>query len=205
MKEKLFFTHYFLLLLVLLLAGCGRGEGEIKKGTTEKREKSKKESFVKNQDIAAKIVAPSFDNSLPGEEGLKNAIRGYNTAVINAHLSDAHMRFLSKYAIESESQRVYIWINTDRERKIAMHMRVNKLVFDNVSSSKDSGAVETSEQWDYQFIDVETGKPTEPVKDARYKLRYSLIRQNDAWIVERIEELEKSKIGIYSPPRWSLN
>lgn len=158
----------------------------------------------KKEDKMPEIKGPTFDNSLPGEEGIKNAIRGYNQAVIDAYLSDAHVKFIHKYATEKEMKRMFVFINTDRERDLAMAMKLNKLVFDEVFASENGATVNTSENWDFHYINIKTGKPNEPVKEMRYKLQYTLEKENGKWVVAKLKEREKSMIGEYSPPRWSL-
>lgn len=150
------------------------------------------------------VKAPSYDNSLPGEEGMKNAIRGYNQAIIDAHLSDLHIKFMAKYATDKEAQRVFVFINTDREKGWAMAMKLNKLTFDNISTSEKVNLVDTSENWDFQYLDIKTSKPIEPVKEMRYRLRYFLVKDGGKWFVAKLKEREKTLIGEYTPPRWSL-
>lgn len=153
---------------------------------------------------AQEVKGPAFDNALPGEEGLKNAILGYNQANMDAYLSDRHIKFIRKYATEQETKRVFVFINTDREKGVAMAMRLNKMEFDNISTSEKVNFVDTSENWDFHYLDIKTSKPTEPVREMRYKLRYSLEKEDGKWLVSKLKERERAVIGEYAPPRWSL-
>lgn len=150
------------------------------------------------------IKPPTYNNSAPGEEGMKNAVLGYQQTMIDAHLSDLHIKFIKNYATEDETRRVFIFINIDREKGEAMAMRLNKLVFDNISTSEKEDIVDTTEHWDYHNLEIKTSKPVEPVKELRYKLRYVLVKKEGKWLVDRLREREKPLIGEYNPPRWSL-
>lgn len=173
-----------LLIILILFSACGKRE--------EKKGK------------APEVKGPKYDNTLPGKEGMKNAILGYNQAVIDGHLSDLHLKFLAKYATGKEAQRVFVFIKTDREKGVAMAMKLNKMTFDNISTSEKVNFVDTSENWDFQNLDIKTSKPIEPVKEMRYKLRYFLVREGEKWLVGKLKEREKTLMGEYDPPRWSL-
>lgn len=178
------FRKCMLLIIVgaaLLLAACGKKEEKV-----------------------PEIKGPAFDNTIPGDEGIKNAIRGYNQAIMDAYFSDTHIKFVRKYATEKEVKRMFIFINTDRERDLAMAMKLNKMVFDEIFASENGATVNTSENWDFHYINIKTGKPTEPVKEMRYKLRYTLEKEDGKWVVAKLTEREKAMIGEYTPPRWSL-
>lgn len=178
----------FMLVSLLFLLGC------------QKKAEENKVAENKGQEIKG----PSHDNTLPGEEGMKNTILGYNQAVMDAHLSDRHIKFIRKYAGEMETKRVFVFINTDREKGVAMAMKLNKIAFDNMSTSERLNFVDTSENWDFHNLDIKTNKPVEPVREMRYRLRYVLVRENDKWVVAKLKEREKTLIGEYNPPRWSL-
>jgi len=158
----------------------------------------------KKEDKMPEVKGPAYDNSLPGEDGMKNTVKGYLQAVMDAHLSDLHMKFIRKYATEDETRRVFIFISTDREKGVVMAMRLNRLVFDNISSSDKEKMVDTTEHWDFHYLDIKTSKPVEPVREIRYKLRYILEKEEGKWLVVKLREREKQLIGEYSPPRWSL-
>lgn len=181
--------------LALLASACSEKKEKVEiKGVPGKRQ---------TQEMP-EIKPPTYDNSLPGEDGMKNAVRGYGQAIIDAHLSTRHIEFIRRYATSKETQRTYVFIKTDWEAGRAMAMRLNKLVFDNVSTSVNANFVDTSEHWDFQYLDIKTSKPLEPVKEMRYKLRYILIKEDNEWVVSKLEEREDTKIGEYYPPRWKL-
>lgn len=150
------------------------------------------------------IIEPQYDNYLPGKEGLKNAVKGYIQSVIDANLSDNHVKFIRKYATERETKRVFIFINSDRERKVGLKMRANKVAYGNISTSEKVNFVDTSEHWDFQYLDIASSKPVAPVRSMRYELRYHLQKEEGKWLVHELEEREESKSGEYSPPRLKM-
>lgn len=163
---------------------------------------NKKEDKKENK--MPEVKGPSYDNTIPDKEGMKNTILGYDQAIMDAHLSDRHIKFVRNYATEKETKRVFVFINTDREKGVAMAMKLNKIVFDNISASERLNFVDTSENWDFHNLDIKTSKPVEPVREMRYKLRYVLEKENGKWVVAKLKEREKTLIGEYNPPRWSL-
>lgn len=161
-------------------------------------------SACNKRDDKNKIKGQTFDNSQPGKEGMKNAVIGYCQAVMDAYLSDRHIKFIKKYATDLETKRTFVFINTDREKGQAMAMKLNKIVFENISTSEKLSFADSSESWDYHYLDIKTSRPIEPVKEMRYKLRYTLVKENGNWKVSKLEQKENPVIGEYNPPRWSL-
>ena len=170
--------------------------------------KEQSDSSAKQRDSpAVKGVAISsrYDNSLAGIEGMKNAVRGYAQATIDAYLSDTHIKDLKEYAVQSVAKKMFVFINSDRDRGVAMDMRLNRLVFKNISAGEPRNLIDTEEQWDFRYIDIKTLKPVASIKEARYKLRYTIVRDDDKWLISGIEEREKTLMGDYYPPRWEFN
>ena len=167
--------------LTLISTSCTENDKEGFKTTTKESVKE-----------AVQIVEPPFDTSLPGAEGLENTIRAYNLSMRNALLDDRYLKMLRKYATEKEVQRVYIDIEFDTLKNVAMRSWQRELAFDNVSASDSSASVDTSETWEFDYVDLKTKEVTEPMKKFKYKLQYSLEKEDGKWVVSKIRELEPS-------------
>lgn len=170
--------------IVICVSGCRKEDTPEKKATEE-----------------MKKAEPKYDNSIKETEGIKNAIRGYNQAVIHGNLKEAYLKFIKKYATEYEGSRVVIFVTEDRMKKRVMRSKLSELIFDNISSLNDKAVVDTREEWEFDYIDLDTGKLKEPAKVMSYKLRYTLIWEDNRWLVGKLEQLKEPEITVYSPPR----
>lgn len=171
-------------LIVAAASGCKKGEAPEEKAAKEMED-----------------AEPKYDNSIPGEEGIKNAIRGYNQAVIHGNMKTDYLKFVRKYAVDYEASRVVVFVQEDRAKGRVMRSRLNKLIFDNFSTSGDMTFARTTEMWEYDYLDLNTGKLLEPLKGVEYRLKYTLARDKERWLVGRIEQLEQPLVTVYSPPR----
>ena len=160
--------------------------------TSEDREAVNTENETDRK--AFKVVQPPYNTDLPGEEGIKNVINAYNYSVINAQLADPYFKVLRKYATNDETQRVFINAGFDTQQGIAMRSWIKKFIFENISVSEKSAFVDTSEIWNYDYIDIKTKEVAEPKKEMRYKLKYALVKEEGRWVVSEITENEPTVV-----------
>ncbi len=172
-------------LVLVLTTGCRKGETPEEKAERETRE-----------------AEPKYDNALKGEEGIKNAIKGYNQAVIHGNMKQEYLKFVRKYASDHEASRVTVFVEEDRSLGRVMRSRLIELAFDNITAVGDFTHVYTTERWEFDYLDLKTGKLKEPLKEMQYKLKYIMVKDDkDRWIVGRLEQTEKPMITTFSPPR----
>ena len=175
----------FLINFVLFFSACTEDKNRVE----TKKDKDKKEFNV---------VEPPYDTTLPDKEGLKNTIKAYNYAVTKALVADPYFPLVRKYATDKETQRVFIDMNADTERGVAMRSWLNELIFKNISVADRSGYVNTTETWDFEFVDIKSKEVVEPKKTIRYKLKYRLEREDNKRVVAKITETEPTAqvVGI---------
>ncbi len=171
-------------LILGLTIGCRKGETPEEKAEREMRE-----------------AEPKYDNSLKGEEGIKNAIRGYNQAVIHGNMKQEYLKFVRKYASDHEASRVTVFVEEDRSLGRVMRSKLIELAFDKFTDVGDFTHVYTTERWEFDYLDIKTGKVKEPLKEMQYKLKYIMVKDKDKWIVGRLEQTEKPLVTTFSPPR----
>lgn len=160
-------------LLIGLASGCRKDETPEEKAARE---------------MAA--AEPKYDNTLPGEEGIKNAIRGYNQAVIHANMREEYGRFLRKYATDYEASRVILFVHEDRTKGLVMRSKLREVAFKNISATGKETVIYTEERWEFDYLDLKTGRPKVPSKGIKYKLRYTLVKEGERWKVGKLEETE---------------
>lgn len=177
----------FIAILGLVLGvttGCRKGE------TPEER--AAKET---------KVAEPQYDNSIEGEEGIKNAVRGYNKAMIDANMQFKLASRLLRYASKGRAAHVGAFIEERRKENAVMRSELSKLVFTNISSGGDRAAAYTQEKWHYDYVAFDDGRLIQPMTEMDYTLIYMLARHEDRWLVYDIEELTPPEIRKIEPQR----
>lgn len=159
----------------------------------------KSESPEEKEALEMRAAEPKYDNSLEGEEGIKNAVKGYNQAVITGNMASKYLKIVRKYAADRETSRVIVFAEEDRSKGRIMRSKLTELAFDKITTAGDTVDVRTSEKWEFDYIDWKTGKVKEPMREMSYKLKYTLVRMENKWMVGKLEQLETPTIKVYSP------
>lgn len=176
-------TSVAILGLMLVFFGCKKAE------TPEER--AAKET---------KVAEPRYDNTLEGEEGMKNAIRGYTKVVIDANMKWGLIADIRNYATEVEGSRVNVFIEERRKENAVMRSRLDDLRFGEVSIDADTAFILTQERWLYDYVDLD-GKLVQPLTEMTYHIRYTLVRPEGKWLVAKIEEERPPMVRRIEPPR----
>lgn len=140
------------------------------------------------------VVEPTLDTTLAGEDGIENTVKAYNITMRNALLADPYFKVLRKYATEKEVKRVFVDVEYDMQKGVAMRSWQRELVFDNISASGREGYADTSETWDFEYVDLKTKEVVDPKKTMKYKLRYTLEKEEERWVVSKMREREPSVV-----------
>lgn len=170
-------------LIVGAASGCRKGEAP--------EEKAAKET---------KVAEPKYDNALEGEEGVKNAIRGYAKAVIDSNMKWGLIGNIRNYATEKEGARVNVFIEERRKENAVMRSRLDDLRFEEISIDADMAFAMTRERWFYDYVDLD-GKLMQPMTEMTYYIRYTLVRPEGRWLVAKIEERKPPMVNRIEPPR----
>ena len=140
-----------------------------------------------------------YDNTILSEEGVRNAIRGYARTVIDVNMQGKYLNRMTQYAVDREVYRVISFITERRKKEVVMRSRLSELRFKEISSTLEEATVVTEEKWHYDYVDF-AGKMVEPVIEMNYNMKYKLVRLNDKWLVNTLEELTPPQANRISPP-----
>jgi hypothetical protein len=167
-----------ILLGIVLSAGCSSGDAT-RTGTAG----------------SAETTAGTFPATTPnpGQQPPPPALADPRTAVYSYQLwiSYAYRVLNSDVASRTfspeEEVRVnsYVMYNFQEGRAIDQ-----RLLVANVKAWESQGSTATvsmHEEWVYRYISTATGKYTSPVQNASYETTYTLVRQNDDWVVHSVQ------------------
>ena len=146
-------------------------------------------------------VPLSYDNSLEGDEGITNAVRGYNKAVIDANMQARNMGKIAAYATTNASYRAISFIEEKRKKGVVMRSKLSRLYFEDITISDEKNAVATTKEvWFFDYVDLE-GKLEQSAKEMVYSLSYKLVKSKRGWIVDEISQLLPPVIKDINPPQ----
>jgi hypothetical protein len=126
------------------------------------------------------------------EYDIRTTIGRYNNAVITAYKS-LNIGPLKRVTTEEQLIRVDSFIGAFLQRDRIMESELHRMDFEDVKIVGDKATVRTSEDWSYRWIDYRTGEEVEPLKDIHYEMLYNLVKEEDKWLVEKVEEVRKGR------------
>lgn len=133
----------------------------------------------------------NYNNVGDTDEAVKNAILGYNEALIQFYLAVERSSELQKYASEKEMNKVGALVMIDREEGKIMKSRLTKIEFKSVDRKGTEARVVTHEEWKFVYLNIADGKPLADELGALYDVSYSLQKEGDKWLVAKLQSASR--------------
>ena len=152
--------------------------------------------------IAVLLLAGCSQNKNEGE--VKEVVGKY-TALLAEGYRNLNMNPLSQVATEERATKAYHHMAALGEARTKMDAQLKEIKFLNVKFVQgDKAEVKTEENWDYTYINIDSGKP-EFDNSVAYALTYFLTKKSGKWLVadvtvEKAEE-KKSSENIFNRPK----
>lgn len=137
----------------------------------------------------------------PEMASAKDLVTSYNMELITA-VKKADTKPLNDLASEDVVRRVYFWIAAWRDNDLYMDSRLKEIKFKEIAIAGPKAMVSTTEDWEYEYRNINTGKVSLPHTHVSYEMEYILRRRGKGtarkdWIIEEIniksEKPEESK------------
>jgi hypothetical protein len=116
----------------------------------------------------------------------EEAIRRYNRAVIEAHLT-GNTAELEKAAGEREVERVQIFVATLRGRGEVLLESLERLHVREAVLEAAAGRALAEERWTYERVNAKTREPIAQKSQRDYVMTYLLARRGGGWVVDKVE------------------
>jgi|GEM_PF-2911567 hypothetical protein len=131
----------------------------------------------------------------PEDAEIISVVYRYNQALIEAY-SKMNFNSLKDVATEQEYRKVMVYINSYAGLNQRINARLIGFRIEKVEGKRrDLFYVFTSETWEYERVDIETGRILNPERRYIYKMRYEIVRdRDDRWKVNGLKVLEEVKI-----------
>ncbi|MDF1542187.1 MAG: hypothetical protein RQ731_04580 [Anaerosomatales bacterium] len=118
------------------------------------------------------------------------AVRAYDVTLSRA-VRELDPELLGDVATEEEKQRVASYITLLWGRAMALDATLESLEVTSAERNEDGSiTVEVTEVWSYQDLELDSGKALGEPRRETMRLRYSLVRDDENWIVGRSELVE---------------
>ena len=127
---------------------------------------------------------------------VKDTIMSYNKLLIEA-AKTGDTEPLKGILIQREREKLNHWIASWHDSKVYMDGRLENIKFKNITISGNAANVITSEDWVYEYKNLETRQSVLPASAIYYEMEYILQRadkEDKKWIIKEIKiKAEKKK------------
>ena len=127
---------------------------------------------------------------------VKDTIMSYNKLLIEA-AKTGDTEPLKDLLIQKEGEKLNHWIASWHDSNVYMDGRLESIKFKNINISGNAANVITSEDWVYEYKNLETRQSVLPASAIYYEMEYILQRadkEDKKWIIKEIKiKAEKKK------------
>ncbi len=95
--------------------------------------------------------------------------------------------------IQKEREKLYRWIASWHDSHVYMDGKIENITFKNITRSVNSASATTSEDWIYEYKNLETGQSVLPASDIYCEMEYLLLKQDNTWIINEIKVKSEKK------------
>jgi len=128
------------------------------------------------------------------EQLIRNAVSRYNTLLQEVY-AGGNISLLDDVAGEGERRRIDVNIITMKNEGKYLKARLKELRFKSVRIiSPEEAEVITSEKWEYAHMNLFTNVQISDTKLEEMNMVYSLIKENNRWIVDYVD-VEGNRLG----------
>lgn len=144
------------------------------------------------------FVVPSY-GKMDDVEEIKNVVKMYNRIVIEESKNDRHrdirtfIKMMEEIATHDIARKLYIWIQSWHENGLFMNARLENLSFEQVDVKDGKAEVTTKENWIYNYFDRRIGKEVLSDREIFYRVKYTLKKVKNRWLLFRIKVLEEKQ------------
>ncbi len=128
---------------------------------------------------------------------VKDTIMSYNRLLIEA-AKTGDTEPLKDLLIQKEGEKLNHWIASWHDSNVYMDGRLESIKFKNINISGNAANVITSEDWVYEYKNLETRQSVLPASRIHYEMEYILQRANKdkKWVIKEINiKAEKEDKG----------
>ncbi len=124
---------------------------------------------------------------------IKDTVLSYNKMLIEA-AKTGDVEPLKRILIQREREKLNHWIASWQDSNVYMDGKIENIKFKNITISGNTAHVITSEDWIYEYRNLETRQLVLPASGIYYDMEYLLLKQENTWIINEIKvQSEKKK------------
>ena len=123
---------------------------------------------------------------------VKDTIMGYNKMLIEA-AKTGDTEPLKDLLIQREREKLNHWIASWHDSNVYMDGRLENIKFKNIAISGNTANVITSENWTYEYKNLEAKQSVLPASGIYYEMEYILLKKDNKWIINEIKVKTEKK------------
>ena len=140
------------------------------------------------------IISCSNIEKIKEEHALENIISEYNRLLIEANKT-RNLEPLKKIADESVVKKLELWMAAWEDGNASMDTELKSLNFDSIKITGNNARVKTTEDWSFEYRDLDTKKILSPKESIHYEMEYILVKKEGRWLITKINILKEAHRG----------
>lgn len=140
--------------------------------------------------IAAAVLAFSCSSGSRAEKKeVLDTVKRYNGLMRRAYM-EANLNHMANVATEKQISKMFPTFAALRAEGSFMMAEQKVFEVKRVSVKDNMGLVETEEEWVFWWQNKDTMEVTRPEEKIAYKMRYNLLKEDNSWKVDGLEDIE---------------
>ncbi len=138
------------------------------------------------------------------DKAIKHALLKYNYGIIKMAKS-GETDFFKSFVKEDVVMKLMVWVESWQDNNLVMLADINDFVFGPILYNEDNASITTMENWDFSYINIATREMALDPVNMLYKMRYTLKKQDEGWMIVDIKHLEEKQFTKPNSHTPSLN
>jgi hypothetical protein len=130
-------------------------------------------------------LAFSCTSSKRETDAVMRVVTMYNAALINTYASNS-IKVLRHLTTARESRKVDSIVSGYMSGDRRMEAELHELAFESVKVTGVVAKVITREYWTYRWVNDRTEEEIVPMKEGRYRMLYTLLKEDKNWLVDTV-------------------
>ena len=127
------------------------------------------------------------------DKQIKHTVLKYDYGIIKMAKS-GETDFFKPFVKKEMVTKLMLWVKSWHDNNLVMRAQINNIEFLPIAYNEDNATITTMESWTFNYFNIVTKKIAHENVDIFYKLRFTLKKEKDGWMIVDIKHLEEKEI-----------
>ncbi len=126
------------------------------------------------------------------DKAVKEALLKYNYGIIKMAKS-GETAFFKSFVKEDIVTKMMLWVKSWQDNNLVMLAEIKDFRFGPITYGEHNASITTMENWNFTYVDISTRKVAADTITMLYKMRYTLKKQENGWMIVDIKHLDEKQ------------